>query len=139
MASMAKKSMGSTSPRSAGYEILKAFERRIPGVLYRWHDITGSYSEQKEWARRVTEDEEGLKKFLQKFSFISTTTNMEKTTTQIKFKANDIAEFLDIDVTAGRVEKILSCGLPDGEMKQALEAFISSYTALKKTTTRRAI
>lgn len=98
----------------------------LPSILYRWKDIIGNFNEQKLWAKKITSSDDNLRKFLVHFAGVSVISNMEGSTEKIYVRADNIADFLDLDKTEARVKMFSNnTNLSDTE-KIVFESFIQS-------------
>ncbi|MCI5060513.1 MAG: P-loop NTPase fold protein [Alphaproteobacteria bacterium] len=99
----------------------------LPAILYRWRDILGSLDEPRAWVQKIASSDDNLKKLFVRFARVSVSSNMKGTTETIYVRADNIADFLDLDSTAERVKKFLANEDLDKKQTDALGAFITSY------------
>lgn len=100
---------------------------KLPSILYRWRDILDSLDEPKAWVQKIAPSDDDLKKFFVKFARVSISSNMKGTTETTYVRADNVADFLDLDATANRVKTFLANDNLDEKEKIVLEAFVKSY------------
>jgi predicted KAP-like P-loop ATPase len=100
---------------------------KLPSILYRWRDIRDSLDEPKAWATKITTPDDGLMKFLVRFSGISIISTVKETTEKIRIQADDVADFIDLNKAATRVYAFLDNKNISENERAVFEAFIQSY------------
>ncbi|MEZ5445170.1 MAG: P-loop NTPase fold protein [Gammaproteobacteria bacterium] len=103
----------------------------LGSILYRWRDIRGDLVEPREWVAKVTTTDEALVKFIVRMSTIAVISDFRGAREEVRVRARNIGDFLDLEETFQRVQTILSKGQMGDRERTALEAFVASYQQWK--------